>query len=151
MSSQFSGGFASRMRGVNLIELMIVVAVIAVLAAIAIPNYQRYQQDARRADAQAVLVDFTQRLERNFSVNNSYLRPGGVVQDLPAAITGYTFQYSAAPNAPTATSYRVEARPVNVQANDRCGVLLVDNRGNRTAQVLNADNSLGAVINDCWR
>ncbi|MFY0666269.1 MAG: prepilin-type N-terminal cleavage/methylation domain-containing protein [Natronospirillum sp.] len=139
------------MRGVNLIELMIVVAVIAVLAAVAIPNYQRYQQDARRADAQAVLMDFAQRLERNFSVNNSYLRPGGVVQDLPAAITGYNFEYLPAPNAPTATTYTVLARPTTIQANDRCGALLLDQRGNRTARVVNADNSLGALINDCWR
>lgn len=148
MSSQFPRGRASRMQGVNLIELMIVVAVVAVLAAIAIPNYQRYQQDARRADAQAEMMNFAQRMERNFSVNNSYLPPGGGTPALPLAVTGYSFAFSP---ATTATSYRVVAMPINVQANDRCGALILDNRGNRSAQEVDSDGNLGAVVANCWR
>src|SRR5690554_7905260 len=151
MNRQFFSGIASRMRGVNLIELMIVVVVIALLAAVAIPNYQRYQQDARRADAQAALMGFAQRLERNFSVHNSYLLPGGAAQDLPAPVAGYNFEYLSAPNTPSATTYTVTARPVSVQADDRCGALVLDQGGPRTAREVNADNSLGARINDCWR
>ena len=45
----------SKDRGFTLIELMIVVAVVGLLAAIAIPNFLRYQVQARQAEAKVNL------------------------------------------------------------------------------------------------
>jgi type IV pilus assembly protein PilE len=47
----------ARRNGFTLIELMIVVAVIAVIATIAYPSYAGYTRKAKRATAQAALVD----------------------------------------------------------------------------------------------
>ena len=41
---------AARMRGITMIELMIVIVVLSILAAIAYPSYQNQVTKARRAD-----------------------------------------------------------------------------------------------------
>jgi len=52
--------------GFTLIELMIVIVIVGILAALAIPSYQEYVKRARRADAQAELVKFSNALERHY-------------------------------------------------------------------------------------
>ena len=129
-------------QGFSLIELMIVVAVMGILAVIAIPNYQRYTQDARRADAQAVMLNYVARLERNFSVNSTYLvGTPAVAPPLPANPEGYTLSFPAATPV-TATTFVLSAAPVagGPQATDRCGTMTISNTGARTADEAN-----------CWR
>ena len=62
-------------RGFTLIELMIVIAVVAILAAIAIPNFVKYREKAKIADATAELKTI-QTVIMDFAIDTGVL-PGG--------------------------------------------------------------------------
>jgi len=57
-------------RGVTLMELMIVVAVIATLAVAAYPNYKRLKQESRRADAHTSIIATDGIVARYLTENN---------------------------------------------------------------------------------
>jgi type IV pilus assembly protein PilE len=61
-----------KMRGVTLIELLIVVVIVAVLAAIAYPNYRAYVQKSKRNEAKAALLQIATNQERHYLNNNEY-------------------------------------------------------------------------------
>ena len=58
--------------GFTLIELMIVVLIVSILAAFAYPSYREQLRKSRRADAQAVLMQASQYLERVFTESGCY-------------------------------------------------------------------------------
>jgi type IV pilus assembly protein PilE len=126
-----------RQRGVTLVELMIVVVIVAILAAVAYPSYTSYVERARRADGQSALLDASQRLERCYTQNNTYV--GCVV---PAnSPDGF---YALAATTQTVAAYTLTATPQGAHAGDTgCGTLTLASDGTRTAS-----GSLGA--GRCW-
>ena len=61
-----------KMRGITLMELMIVVVIIGILTAIAYPNYRQYAARAKRNEARAALLQIATLQERFYLQNNSY-------------------------------------------------------------------------------
>ena len=61
-----------RMRGITLLELMIVVVVLTLLITIAVPNYLEFSARAKRAEARAALLQIATNQEREYLQNNSY-------------------------------------------------------------------------------
>ena len=59
-------------RGFTLMELMVVVAIVGILGAVAYPSYIDSTRKARRADAQADLIELSGFMERFFTENNRY-------------------------------------------------------------------------------
>jgi type IV pilus assembly protein PilE len=135
-------------RGFTLIEVMIVVVIIGIIAAIAYPAYARYIQNTRMATAQGDLMELAQWMERQYSLNNSYL-DGGAVPAVPPAFgnppvspregtAAYTLSLQATDNTFTLT-----ASPTGPQVGHWCGNLSLTHAGVRGAT--------GADPSECWR
>lgn len=142
-------------QGFTLIEIMMVVVIVAILAAIAYPSYQEHVRSARRADAQAVLLQAAQFLERFHTVNARYdkTKPGGVDVALPADLTASpsgsaNSYYTIAIQDVTASSYVLQATPVAGSSQEYNGFLQYTSAGVRS---WDRDNS-GTVDagESCW-
>jgi type IV pilus assembly protein PilE len=130
------------MRGVTLLELMIVLVIISILAAIAYPNYREYIIRAKRTEAKAALLQIATQQERFYLQNNSF------TQDL------LVLGFATTPNFTTDS----EAYVINVGAADasdftatatfqlggdeagKCLTFQIDGRGAKTS----------APDTDCW-
>jgi type IV pilus assembly protein PilE len=146
----FRASIARRMRGVTLLELMVVVVVIGVLAAVAIPSYRQYTMRSQRTEAKSALLRLQANQERFYFQNNSYTNdltalgfPGGksengvytlnVVHPTGAAVD---FRATATPTAGGGSN------GVNQTSDADCQQFSIDNAGVRGA----TPNAAGR----CW-
>ena len=124
-------------RGFTLIELMITVAIVGILAAIAYPSYVDQIRKGRRADAQAALMNLASRQQQMLLDTRSY---GATLAALnvgvPASVTNF---YTIAVDAPAPTAaapvptFTVTATPSGPQVPDRCGAMVINQTGAKTA------------------
>lgn len=131
------------MRGITLIELMIVVVIIGILATIAYPNYQEFTARAKRNEARAALLQLATNQERFYLNNNTF------TQDLTA------LGFSATPTVDTPTGYYTiqvtAADATNFTATatylqggseaSKCASFTIDGRGLKTSD---------PPGNNCW-
>lgn len=134
------------MRGITLIELMIVVAIVGILASVAYPAYQEYGRRAKRAEGRAHMLDAAARLERFYSDNNQYTSnmsapPTG------AGIAGTTenghYTISIGGLGANNQSFTITAAPAGGWSDDKCGSLTLDEAGTQ------GEGGTGTV-DDCW-
>jgi prepilin-type N-terminal cleavage/methylation domain-containing protein len=95
-------------RGFTLIELMITVAIVGILAAVAYPSYREYVAKSRRAEAQALLMQSSQWMERFYAENFSYSANTAGVAVTDA--TMFPARYSQSPASGTA-AYTITVVP----------------------------------------
>jgi type IV pilus assembly protein PilE len=84
-----------------LIELMIVVVIVSILAAVALPSFQEQVRRSQRAEGKTALLRAAQLLERNYSVNNTYVTDLGPLHGLGAGAAVFSGEN------PTAGNYSV--------------------------------------------
>jgi type IV pilus assembly protein PilE len=150
-----ANGGLHKQKGVNLIELMIVVVIIGIIASIAYPSYTNQIQQTRRADCAGALVSLSGAMERHFTVTGSYLGagPGGTPSGTPTIFAGTcpvdgstpTYNLTIAAGT-TVSTYLLQAAPIGPQADDKCGTLTFSNRGLK--DVVGAD--AGVTRDECW-
>ena len=130
------------MRGVTLMELMIVVVIIGILAAIAYPNYRQYAARAKRNEAKAALLQIATLQERFYLQNNTYTTD---MTDLGFALASNnksdTGSYNI--NVGAATPNDVNATATYLNSDDEassCLTFQIDGTGAKTS----------APKTDCW-
>lgn len=130
--------------GFTLIELMITVAIIGILAAIAYPSYIQHVQRTNRTDAQAIMMENAQYLERFFATNNTYVGANlGSAFITQSPKTG-TAKYNLSLPSPDATTYSILATPTSATIDPLCGALTLDQSGAQT------EAGTGS-LSDCWK
>jgi type IV pilus assembly protein PilE len=132
------------MRGVTLVELMVVVVIIGILAAIAYPNYRQYAARAKRNEARAALLQIATNQERFYLQNNTY------TENLTAlgfpttpTYTTDTGSYIVRVDPGTATPNNYSATATYLKADDeagKCASFTIDARGAKGS----------GPLADCW-
>jgi type IV pilus assembly protein PilE len=123
----------ARATGFTLIEIMVVLAIVGVLAAIAVPAYSKHVLRSNRSNAQAILMESAQFMERYYTVNNSYVGATAVSAVVPKGATGSAVKYNVSFSVdPTATVYTLQAVPNGGQTRDTCGTMTISHTGAQT-------------------
>jgi type IV pilus assembly protein PilE len=128
------------MRGVTLIELMVVVAVLAILSTVALGSYRRYMLRTNRTDGSMVLLKLQAAEEKYFLQNNTYtanlgtdglrLTGGTGTTSMTTAGGYYTIGVAAGGTTTLATSYLATATAIAGQAKDTsCPTLTINDQG----------------------
>ena len=132
----------SKMQGVTLIELMVVVLVVGILASIAVPSYRAYLLRSHRVEATAALLNLAAAQEKFYLQNNTYTTK---LEDAPPdglglqAVTANDF-YDIAIDSADAAGFQATATAKGGQADDsHCAEFTIDQTGTRTA-----------TSTDCW-
>lgn len=115
-------------KGLTLVELLIVMVIIAIISAIAYPAYQSNKVKVQRNDAKAEMLYIVQRMQAYKSTNGTYL--GATINQLYGATTipktGTAF-YNIAFNAPpTVGDWTLVATPINGTPQQGDGVLCIN-------------------------
>jgi type IV pilus assembly protein PilE len=132
-----------RMRGMSLIELMVVVAIVALLATIAVPSYRQFLLRSHRAEAKSALLNLAAAQEKFYLQNNTYTTdlttaPPAGLGLTPTTVNGhFTVAIAAGANA---AGFTATATAAGGQAQDtHCATFTINQAGARTATSV-----------DCW-
>ncbi len=124
------------MRGITLIELMIVVVIVSILAAVSYPSYREFAARAKRNEARAALLKAAINQERFYLQNNIFsddmTELGFSANPFPTDTGSYVVQ--VLPSPPNASNFTVTAtyqRP-DAEAN-KCLTFTIDGRGVKTS------------------
>lgn len=135
----------SRMGGITLLELMIVVVIVSILAAVAYPSYQEQVRKTRRADGKSQLMLSAQALERCYTRAATYVGCAATDATFPVTSPDGYYTVTAVGGGPTASAFTLQAAPQGDQVSDtKCGTLRLTSAGVQGSLGVDAD------ANSCW-
>ena len=132
----------NHMRGVTLMELMIVVVIIGILTAIAYPSYRQYVAKAKRNEAKSCLLQIATLQERHYLQNATYTADMTnlgfpVNTNFVTDSTAYVCTVTAA--SPAAFSATATYQKGDAEAG-KCATFSIDGVGTKTS----------TPFDDCW-
>ncbi len=131
------------MRGVTLLELMIVVVIIGILTAIAYPSYRQYAAKAKRNEAKAALLQIATLQERFYLQNNTYtenMTNLGFSTPSDHYTSSGSYRVNVDPGA-DANTFSATATYLNSDEElGKCGTFTIDGAGTKGS----------APHGDCW-
>lgn len=122
------------MRGITLIELMIVVVVLSILIAVGYPQYQDFTARAKRSEARAALLMLATNQERFYLNNNTFTTDMTQLGFSASPATTQSGYYQVQVTAADASNYTATATYLRGgnEAN-KCATFTIDGRGNKTS------------------
>ncbi len=123
------------MRGITLIELMIVVVIISILAAVSYPSYTEFVARAKRNEAKAALLMAATNQERFYLQNNQFsvdLTQLGFSANPFTTDTG-SYQITVAAAVPAANFTVTATYQLSSAESSKCNVFTIDGRGVKTS------------------
>lgn len=123
------------MRGITLIELMIVVVIISMLAAISYPSYREFAARAKRNEAKAALLKAATNQERFYLQNNLFsvdLVELGFTAN-PYTTESNSYLITVAAPAPAANFTITATYQLGGAESLKCNVFTIDGRGVKTS------------------
>jgi len=127
------------MRGVTLLELMIVVVIIGILTAIAYPSYRQFVERAKRTEARALLLQIAVDQERFYLQNNTFGTMAQLQYDDPQITDSEAYSVTITANNPSNFSVTATYQLGGEEA-DKCLTFTLDGRGTKTS----------GPYTDCW-
>jgi type IV pilus assembly protein PilE len=142
------------MRGMTLIELMIVVVIVAVLASIGVPSYRQYVLRATRTEAKTALLRVQAAQEKFYLQNNRYASgaeltnapPNGLGLSQKSENGNYTLAIANDDTGLGSQGYKATAIPADGSGQKKdtpCQLFRIDHTGNRFPAITDAA--------PCWR
>jgi len=132
----------ARIRGFNLIELMIVLAILAIVVALGYPSYRDQIKKSRRTEGMGQLLELADRMERAYIDQGSY--PGQITKLYTTTTAGgfYTISIVSADNI----SFKISATPTRRggQDTDKCGTFILTSLGEKSVSGSSPNSA-------CWR
>lgn len=128
-------------RGITLIELMVVIVIVGILAAIAYPNYRSYVERSKRTEARAALLQIATNQERVYLNSNAYTTDMTQLGFSASPFTTDSGAYVVTVTAADANGFTAQA--VYQDGGDeagKCGTFTINAAGDKTSTP-NAD---------CW-
>ena len=135
---------SNKIRGMTLVELLIVVSVVAILASVALPSWNLQVQKARRADARNTLM-LVQIEQGKYRADNGSYTSSMSALGLSAYNSTSRDYYNVSIVSSSATAFVASAAPNTNggQNGDSCGTFAINQSG--------PDGSGSyASVSDCW-
>lgn len=129
------------MRGITLIELMIVVVIISILAMVSYPSYREFAARAKRNEAKAALLQIATNQERQYLQNNIFTTDLTTLGFTSDPFTTATGSYVISIPAASAADFTATATyQLGGSESGKCNVFTITGAGLRTS---------GPDL-DCW-